>query len=61
MDKPDPPAEAPKPPIASFVDPVVAARVILLEAEYLKAQAAAIAACTAVAGGTQWDLSPLGR
>ena len=61
MDKPDPPAEAMKLPPVGAIDPAIAAQVTLLEAEYLKAQAAALTSWAAPVGGTGRDLSPLGH
>lgn len=61
MERPDPRAGARELAAAGFIDPVVAAQVTLVEAQYLKTHAAAIAAWAPTPSRTRWDLSPLGR
>ena len=61
MTTPDPPTEAPTPQIVAPLDPAVAAHVILVEAEYLRTQAAAMIRAQKPRDLTHLDLSPLGR
>jgi hypothetical protein len=60
MMTPDQPAKAPTPQVVAPLDPAVAARVILMEAEYLRTQAIAMLRA-ARPDVTHMDLSPLGR
>jgi hypothetical protein len=60
MTNPDPPAEAAASRIPSPVDPVIAAQVILTEAEYLRMQATLMITAQEL-DATRSDLSPLGR
>jgi hypothetical protein len=57
----DPPSEAPTPQVIAPLDPAVAVQVILVEAEYLRAQTAAIMRASKPRDITHLDLSPLGR
>ena len=61
MTTPDRPTEPPIPPVVTPIDPAMAVRVILLDAEYLKAQAAAMVRAQEPEDVTHMDLSPLGR